>query len=126
MVGNSKYEKVYNLFYPSHQKSFIERSVQFKQELMKEVELVEGDCSHPPLNNDVSDVSISNFYNYDMEYEDDEINADHNSPIRPKWDEKTMQATGDLVGDPLDSRKTRSQFHNDFSTCDQNIPQRCL
>ena len=59
-----------------------------------------------------------------MEYEDDEINADHNSPIRPKWDEKTIQAAGDLAGDRLDSRQTRSQFHNDFSTCELNISER--
>ena len=28
--------------------------------------------------------------------------------IRPKWAEKNIPAVGDLVGDPLDSRKTRS------------------
>ena len=57
-----------------------------------------------------------------MEDEYDDINSYHDSPISPKWDEKTIQAVGDLVGDPLDSRKTRSQFHNVFSTCDSNIP----
>ena len=52
------------------------------------------------------------------------MNSDNDSPIRPKWAEKTIQAVGDLVGDPLDSRKTISQFHNAFSTCDSNIPKR--
>ena len=56
-----------------------------------------------------------------MKYEYDDMHVDRDSPIRPKWDEKTIQAVGDLVGDPLDSRKTRSQFHNVFSTCDSNI-----
>ena len=46
------------------------------------------------------------------------MNADTVSPIRPKW---TIQATGDLDGDPLDSMKARSQFHNAFSTCELNI-----
>ena len=36
----------------------------------------------------------------------------HESPSRPKWAEKTIEAAGDLAGNPLDPRKTRSQFHN--------------
>ena len=75
---------------------------------MQEVELVEEDCSHPPLNYDVSDVYIYDFYNCDMEYEYDDINSYHDSPIVPKWANKTIQAASDLVGDPLESRKTRS------------------
>ena len=43
-----------------------------------------------------------------MQYEYYDIHSDHESPIRPKWVEKTIQATGDLAGDPLDSRKARS------------------
>ena len=52
------------------------------------------------------------------------MNAYHDSPISPKWVEKTIQAASDLVGDPLESGKTRSQVHNAFSTCDSNIPER--
>ena len=52
------------------------------------------------------------------------MHAYHDPPIRTKWAEKTIQAAGDLVGDPLDSRKTRSQFHNAFSTCELNISDR--
>ena len=55
MVGCSKYENGYNLFDPSSHKTFIERIVQFEEELMQETELVKGECSHPPLNDDVSD-----------------------------------------------------------------------
>ena len=54
------------------------------------------------------------------------MHADHDSPIRPKWAEKSIQVAGDLAGDPLDSRKTRSQFHNAFSTCVSNILERCF
>ena len=45
----------------------------------------------------------------------------HDSPIIPNWVEKTIQATGDLARDPLDSRKTTSQFHNALSTSELNI-----
>ena len=48
------------------------------------------------------------------------------SSIRTKWAEKSIPAAGDLVGYPLDSRKTISQFHNAFSTYDSNIPMRCV
>ena len=48
----------------------------------------------------------------------------HDSPIMPNWAEKTIQAAGDLVGDPLDSRKIRSQFHNALTTCELNISER--
>ena len=57
---------------------------------MQEVELVEGDCSHPPLNYDVSDVSLSIFYDYYMEYEHDDMHVYHDSHTRPKWNEKTI------------------------------------
>ena len=93
---------------------------------MQEVELVEGDCSHPPLNDYVSDDSLSDFSDSDIEYDFYDMHIDHDSPIRIKWAEKTIQAVGDLARDPLDSRKTRSQFHNALSTFDTNIPNRCF
>ena len=62
MVGYIEYEKGYNLFYPSSQNTFIERSVQFEEELVQEVELAHGECSHPPLQDDVSDKNIYDFY----------------------------------------------------------------
>ena len=43
-----------------------------------------------------------------MEYEYYDFNADHDSPIKTKWVEKTIQEAGGLVGYPLDSRKIRS------------------
>ena len=68
MVGYVEYAKGYKLFHPSSQKTFIERSVQFKEEPMQEVQLVEGDCSNPPLNDDESDVYVYYFYDSYMEY----------------------------------------------------------
>ena len=90
MFGYAKYEKGYNIFDSSSQKTFIERSVQFEEEPMQEVELVEGDCSHPPLDDDVSDVSISEFYYYNMEYEEYDMHADHDSLTSTKWADKTI------------------------------------
>ena len=110
MVGYAEYENIYKLFYPSSQKKNIERSVQFEEEPMQEIELVKGDCSHPPLNDGVINVYISDFYDYDMEDEYDEMNSDHDSPTSPKWAEKTIQVVGDLVGDPLDFRETISSM----------------
>ena len=61
-----------------------------------------------------------------MEYEYYDMNEYSDSPTCPKWADKTIQVVGDLVGDSLDTRKTRSQFHNALSTCDLNIPKRCF
>ena len=95
--------------------------MRFEEEPMQEIELVKGDCSHPPLNDDVSDDYLYDFSDSDIEYEYNDMNLYHDSPISPKWLEKTIQAAGDLFGDPLDSRKIRSQFHNAFSTFDLNV-----
>ena len=38
MVGYAEYEKVYNLFYPSSQNSFISRNVQFEEDPMQEAD----------------------------------------------------------------------------------------
>ena len=83
---------------------------------MQEIELAQGECSNPPLHDDVSDDNSYDSYDSDIYDDDYYMHSDHDSPIRPKWAKKTIQEVGDLVGDPLDSRKTRSQFHNDFST----------
>ena len=126
MVGYFEYEKGYNLFYPSPQKKFIKRSVQFEEEPMQEIELAQGECSNPPLHDDVSNDSSYDFSDSDIDYDDDDMHSYHESPIRPKWAGKTIQAADDLARDPLDSRKTRSQFHNAFYTCELNIYDRCL
>ena len=36
---------------------------------MQEIELVKGDFSHPPLNDDVNDDYLYYFSDFDMEYE---------------------------------------------------------
>ena len=65
MVGYDEYEKGYKPFDPSTQNIFIKRSVPFKEELMQEVDLAHGECSHPPLH-DSNRVSLSNALCGDM------------------------------------------------------------
>ena len=120
MFRNYKYEKGYNIFYPSSHKKFIEISAQFEEEPMHEIELVKGECSHTPINDYVSDDYFSEFYDSNMEYEYYYMKLDHDAHIIKKWDDKTRQAAGDLAGDPLDSRNTRSQFHNALLFCELN------
>ena len=66
MFAYDEFKNFYKLFDPSYQKKFIERSIQFKEEPMQEIELLEVDCSHPPLNDDVSDFYLFYFSYYDM------------------------------------------------------------
>ena len=84
MVGYIEYSNRYNLFDPSSHKNFINTSVQLEEEPMEEVELEEGECSHLPLNDDVCDVSIYYFSDSNMEDEDNEIHAYHDSLARTK------------------------------------------
>jgi hypothetical protein len=41
---------------------------------------------------------------------EDEKHANNDSHQTPKWVQSTLQAVGDLVGDLMDPRRTRSQF----------------
>ena len=85
---------------------------------MQEVKLAHVECSHPPLHDDVSDEYISYFSNYYIDEYENYIHSYHDSPIHPKWVEKTLEAAGNLAGNPLDPRKNRSKFHTNFSTCE--------
>ena len=67
----------YNIFDPSYQNTFIDRSVQFQEDPMQEADPEEGECSHIPRNGDVSDVSISEFSYYDMEDEYNDVHSYH-------------------------------------------------
>ena len=90
MVVYAEYVKGYNLFHISSQKTFIERSVQFEEDPMQEIELVEGECSNPPLHDDVSNDNYFNFFYSDIYDDDDDIHSYHDSPIHPNSDEKTI------------------------------------
>ena len=83
------------------------------------------DFSHPPLHDDASDDSSYDFYDSDI-YDDygDDLHSHHYSSILANLDDKSIQAVGDIVGDPVDSRKTKSEFHSALSTCELNITER--
>ena len=51
---------------------------------------------------------------------------EHDSTSRCKWAEKTIEATGDLAGYPLDPRKTRSQFHITYFSSEVVVAKKCF
>ena len=54
----------------------------------------------------------------------DEISV-YVSPSRPKWAEKIIQVAGELAGNPLELRKTRSQIHNASYASESDIAEHC-
>ena len=79
-VGYFEDSKGYKMIKFSTNKSFIEKSVQFKEEPLAAIEV--GESSSPPQPLIVSE-ETNDFANSDMSYNDDFI-ADLNSPTRPK------------------------------------------
>ena len=69
-----------------------------------------GDSSSPPPPLVVSE-GTNEIYCYDMYYSNYLI-VYPNIPTRPKWVENTIQAAGELGGNPRDSRRTRCQFES--------------
>ena len=56
---------------------------------------------------------------------DDDLIVDPNSPTRPKWAAKTIHAAGELVGNPSDTRRTRSQFKSALCVKDPLFAEKC-
>ena len=95
-VGYSKYSKGYKLIKFSTNKSFIERSVQFKEEPLAAVEVGESSSSPEPFivseeTNEFADSDMSN---------NDYLIADPNIPTIPKWVAKTIHVAGELARNP--------------------------
>ena len=63
MVGSGENRKDYNIFDMSTLKTFIERSVQFEEEIIPYFELPSRECSSPQHHDDVSNDSSSDFSN---------------------------------------------------------------
>ena len=49
----------------------------------------------------------------------------YDSPSRPKWDEKIIQDARELVGNPQEPRKTRSQTSNASFASDSTLAEHC-
>ena len=61
------------------------------------------------------------------EFSDNEgLIEDPNIPTRQKWATKTIHATGELAGNPSDSRRTRSQFESALSVKDPFFTDKCF
>ena len=105
----------------STNKSFIERSVQFEEEPLAAVEVGESSSSPEPL---IVSRDTNEFYDYDMSDNDDLI-AYPNSPTRPKWEVNTIHATGELAGNPSDTRRSRSQFESALTMKDSLFDEKC-
>ena len=114
MVGYVEYTKGYKIFYPSTQNIFRERSVQFKEEVIPYFELAPGECSSPQYQDDVSDDSIYDIYDIHDSYMSEYDVSEHESPSIPKWEKKTIEISRDLASNPLDPKKTRSQFQSAY------------
>ena len=107
----------------STKKSFIERSVQFEEEPMLATEIGwESSSPPPPL---IVSEETSEIYNYDM-YDNYYLITYPNIPKMTKWEENTIQAVGELAGNPSDSRRTRSQFESALSVKDPLFADKCF
>ena len=125
MVGYGEDTKCYKIFDTSTLKTFVEISVQFVEEPIPYFELAPRECSSLQQFDDVSDDSCSVFYDIPEYYMVvDEIFVDE-SPSRPKWAEKIIQVAGELVGNPQEPRKTRSQTSNDSFKSESDIADKC-
>ena len=83
--------------------------MEFEEEPIPDFELAPGGCSSPQPFEDVSDDTCSFFSDiYDKNVARDYIYVD-DSPSRPNWADKIVQATREFVGNPYEPRKTRSQ-----------------
>ena len=102
-------------------KSFIERCVQFQEEPLAAVEV--GESSSPPEPLNVSE-EIVEFDDSDM-YDNDDLISDPNSSTRPKQEERTIHAAGELARNPSDTRRTRSQFESVLSVKDPLFVEKC-
>ena len=72
---------------------------------------------------EVSDDSCSVFSdNSDIDMVVDDIVVDE-SPSRPKWAEKIIQAAGELAGNPQEPRKTISQSNNASFASESDIAE---
>ena len=58
--------------------------------------------------------------------DNDDLIAHPNRPTRPKWATQTIQAVGELAGNPRDSMRTRSQFKSALSIRDPVFDDNCF
>ena len=125
MVGYSEDNKGHKIFENSTCKTFIERIVKFEEEPIPYFELAPGECSSPQPFEDVSDDECSVFSDIsDKNVAEDDIVV-YESPSRPNWAEKIVQAARELAGNPHEPRKTRSQTSKASFASDSALAKHC-
>ena len=92
----------------STNKSFIEISVQFKEEPLVAVEVGDSSSLADPL---ILSGETNEFVDSAMSDNDDFI-TNPNNPTIPKCVPNTIHAVGKLAGNPSDTRRSRSQFES--------------
>jgi hypothetical protein len=117
--------KGYRLIDISSDQLIIEHSVQFEESVSHVPQQSHADTfTLPPVRNDEhAHAGSSSDESFDSEDSDDldsksvqsNVELEHLDAIveleqRPKWAQTTLQDAGDLVGDPTDTRRTRSDF----------------
>jgi hypothetical protein len=117
--------KGYRLIDLSSDLLIIERSVQFKESVSHAPQQPHGDTFIlPPVRDDEhAHANSSSDESSDSEESDDsysesvqsDVESEHPDAVaepeqRPKWAQTTLQDAGDLVGDPANIRRTRSDF----------------
>jgi hypothetical protein len=125
-VGYPDGVKGYRLIYLSSYRLIIECSVQFEESLSHVPQQLHADTfilplvrddehAHADSSNDIFDSEDS----YDSESESAQLDAESEHPYvvveleqRPKWEQTTLQDAGDLIGDPVDTRRSRSDFED--------------
>ena len=56
----------------------------------------------------------------------EDLIVDPNTPARPNWASNTIQAAGELAGNPSVSRRTRSQLESALSAKDRLFVYKCF
>ena len=64
------------------------------------------------------------FIDYDMS-DNDELITDPNIPTIQKWEARTIHAFREIVGNPNDTRRTRSQFESALCVKDPLFVEKC-
>ena len=67
----------------------------------------------------------TNEFIYSDMYDNDDFIADPENPTRQKWAGNTINAAGELAGNPSDTRRTRSQFESVVCMKDPLFAEKC-
>jgi hypothetical protein len=139
-VGYPDDVKGYRLIDPSTDRLIIEHSVQFEEIPSHAPPEQHADTLVLPSVADIrdddsihSDATYSNSYSKDFVHGVEQVVQSDDEPTLelqqlPKWAKSTLQATGDLARNQLDSRRTRSQHAEPshvLSASEPTIPMHC-